>query len=109
MGYYNIELSPGSKQLCKIVLPWSKYKYQKLHMGVCKSPDIFQENISELFYGFDMVRVYIYDVLVMTKNNVEDHLKSLDMVLQRLAEAGLKVNEGNHSSKKKKSNTLVSR
>ena len=22
MGYYNIELSPGSKQLCTIVLPW---------------------------------------------------------------------------------------
>ena len=42
MGYYNIELSPGYKQLFMIVLPWGKRKYQKLPMGVCNSPDIFK-------------------------------------------------------------------
>ena len=26
-GYYHIELSPQSKQLCTIVLSWGKYKY----------------------------------------------------------------------------------
>ena len=45
MGYYHIELSLGAKQICTIVLPWGKYKYQKLHMGICNSSDIFQENI----------------------------------------------------------------
>ena len=30
MGYYHIELSPGSKKLCTIVLPWVKYKNQKI-------------------------------------------------------------------------------
>ena len=63
-------------------------------MRVCNSPDIFQENISELFDGFDMVRAYIDDVLVITKSNFEDHLKALYSVLQRLTEAGWKVNEG---------------
>ena len=38
-------------------------------MGVCNSPDIFQENISELFEGFDMVRAYIDDVRLRTKGN----------------------------------------
>ena len=61
-------------------------------MTVCNSPDIFQENISELFYGFDMLFSYIDYVLVIAKNNFKDHLKALDMVLQRLAEARLKVN-----------------
>ena len=61
-------------------------------MGVCNSPDIFQENIFKQFDGFDMVRAYIYDVLVITKNDFEDYVKSLDRVLQRLEEAGLKVN-----------------
>ena len=64
--YYHIELSPWAKQLCTIVLTWVKYEYQKLPMGVCNSPDIFQENISELFDGFDMVRAYIDDVLVIS-------------------------------------------
>ena len=60
-------------------------------MRVCKSPDIFQENISEIFDGLYMVRAYIDDVLVISKNNFKDHLKALDRVLQRLAEARLKV------------------
>ena len=41
LGYYNIELSTGAKQLCTIVLTWGKYDYQKLHMVVCNIPDIF--------------------------------------------------------------------
>ena len=28
MGYYHIELSPFSRELCTIVLPWGKYEYQ---------------------------------------------------------------------------------
>ena len=39
-----------------------------------------------------MAPVYIDDVLVITKNNFKDNLKSLERVPQRLAEAGLKVN-----------------
>ena len=38
-----------------------------------------------------MVRVYIYEVLVITKHNFADHMKALEKVLQKLAEAGLKV------------------
>ena len=39
-------------------------------MGVCNSPDSFKENICELFEGFDMVRAYNDDVLVITKNSL---------------------------------------
>ena len=28
MGYYHIHLDTMSRELCKIVLPWGKYKYQ---------------------------------------------------------------------------------
>jgi len=42
MGYYHIELNPASRQLCTIVLPWGKYEYQRLPMGLCNSPDIFK-------------------------------------------------------------------
>ena len=61
-------------------------------MGVCNSPNIFQENLSKLFDGFDMVRAYIDDVLTKNKNDSEDHIKALDRFLKRLAEAGLKAN-----------------
>ena len=71
MGYYNIELTPGAKKLCTIVLLWGKYEYQKLHMGVCNSPNIFQEKVSKLFEGFDMVRAYIYYVWVLIQTRLK--------------------------------------
>jgi hypothetical protein len=49
MGYYHIKLSPFSKHLCMIVMHFGKYKNQRLPMGLCNSPDIFQEHMFETF------------------------------------------------------------
>ena len=92
MGYYHIELNPDSKKLCTIVLPWGKYEYQRLPMGLCNSPDIFQEKMSILMGDLEYVRAYIDDLLVLSKGSWEDHLNKLDEVLTRLNKAGLKVN-----------------
>ena len=43
MGYYTIRLDPDAQNLCTIVLPWGKYKYKRLPMGLAGSPNIFQE------------------------------------------------------------------
>ena len=69
MVYYHIELSSNSKELCTIVTQWVNYKYQRLPMGVCNSPNIFHEKMSELFVGLDTVRVYIDDLLHVTKGS----------------------------------------
>ena len=92
MGYYHIELTPTASQLCTIVLPWGKYEYCKLLMGLCNSPDIFQEKINELFAGFEEVKAYIDNLLIITKGSWEDHLQKLDRVLNKLDKTGLKVN-----------------
>jgi predicted aspartyl protease len=92
MGYYHIELSPHSKRLCTIVLQWGKYEYQRLPMGLCNSPDIFQEKMSNLMIGLEYVRTYIDDLLVITHGSFSDHLQKLGTVLNRLRTAGLKVN-----------------
>jgi hypothetical protein len=92
MGYYHIQLTPNARRLCTIVLPWGKYEYCRLPMGVCNSPDIFQERMSDLMAGLEFVRTYLDDLLVLTKGDWSDHLHSLEQVLSRLAQAGLKVN-----------------
>ena len=92
MGYYHIKLCPFSRKLCTIVLPWGKYEYQKLPMGLCNSPDIFQEKMNELFYGLDYVRTYIDDLLLISNKSLEDHINKLDKVLSKLKSAGFKVN-----------------
>ena len=45
MGYYHIELNLRAQEMCTIVLPWGKYRYKRLPMGVANSPDIFRENV----------------------------------------------------------------
>ena len=92
MGYYHIELMPFSKRLCTIVMPWGKYKYQHFPMGLCNSPDIFQECMFELFLDLEYVQAYIHDFLVMSCSTFEEHLEWLEKVLSHLSEVGLKVN-----------------
>eukprot|EP00957_Ditylum_brightwellii_P057365 4350118-Ditylum_brightwellii.AAC.1 len=48
MGYYHIKTSHKSSALCTIVPSWGKYKYLKISMGLCSSPDIFQEKMSKM-------------------------------------------------------------
>ena len=61
-------------------------------MGMCNSPNIFQENMSELFNGLDTLRVYINDLLHVTKGSWTEHLFILEEMFTRLQKAGLKVN-----------------
>jgi RNase H-like domain found in reverse transcriptase/Reverse transcriptase (RNA-dependent DNA polymerase) len=92
MGYYHIALSPQARHLCTIVLPFGKYEYQRLPMGLCNSPNIFQEKMSKLMAGLEFVQAYIDDLLVITKGSYQEHLNKLEVVFNRLQDAGLKVN-----------------
>ena len=92
MGYYHIKLDASSRKLCTIVLPWGKFEYNALPMGLCSSCDIFQEKMSDLMQGLDFVRTYIDDLLCITSSTHDDHLSKLDKVLEKVQEAGLKVN-----------------
>ena len=45
MGYYHIHLRDKASNMCTIILPWGKYRYKRLPMGVSNSPGIFQEEM----------------------------------------------------------------
>ena len=62
-------------------------------MGLCISPDIFQEKMSELMAGLEFARAYLDDLLIIsTEKGFDKHLDKLEQVLTRLSEAGLKIN-----------------
>ena len=64
VGYCHVRLDPTSKQLCTVVLPFGKHECQAIPMGLCNSPDIFQEKMSELMDGLAFVRTCIDDLLL---------------------------------------------
>ena len=41
MGYYHVPINKSSQKLCMMVVPWGKYRYLWLPMGIKNSPDIF--------------------------------------------------------------------
>ena len=81
MGYYHIEWTPESKQLCMLVFPFCKYEMQQLPMGLSNLPDIFQKKMSKLFEGFEDIQAYIDNLLLLTKRSLDEHCNQLDQVL----------------------------
>ena len=61
-------------------------------MGLCNSPDMFQEKKNEVFNGLEYVKTYIDDLLIINNKYLEDHIKKLEKVLCKSKLAGFKVN-----------------
>ena len=66
MGYYHIILDRESSYLCTMILPWGKYRYCHLPMGLNGSPDIFQAIINDIMGNLPNARAYLDDILVLT-------------------------------------------
>ena len=70
-----------------LVFLWGKYEMQCLPMGLCNSLDIFQEKMSNLMEGLEYVRMYIDDLLIISKDSFEDHLSKVGAILECLCKA----------------------
>ena len=64
IGYYHIRIGIYISGLCTIILPWKKYRYKSLPLGVANSPDIYQNKMNDLFQGSEFFRTYIDDLLI---------------------------------------------
>ena len=54
-----------------------EYRYIHLPMGVANSTEIFEQKMNDLFHGFEFIRVYIYDILILTTADCIDHVQKL--------------------------------
>ena len=41
-GFYTIPLDKESQKICTTILPWGKYSYKRMLMGICQVPTTFQ-------------------------------------------------------------------
>ena len=92
MGYYHIRIIKQARNICMINLPWEKYRYKRLPTGISNSLDIIQEKMNEIFRGFEFIRAYIDDLLIITKGDWSNHLEKLELTLQKLKDNRLKCN-----------------
>ena len=50
-------------------------------MLVFKSPEIFQQNMNDLFHGFEFIHAYIDNILILTKGDWSDHVHNLELMI----------------------------
>ena len=93
-GFYSIPIDEDSQKLATTVLPWGKYAYKRLPMGIACAPDIFQSIMMEMLGDLEHVLVYIDDILIVQKvgESEEDHLRKIEEVLSRLDAKGFRAN-----------------
>jgi hypothetical protein len=92
MGYYHIPLDLEAQKLCTTILPWGKYQYKRLPMGVKTSPDIFQRIMYELLGDIPNIQVYLDDMLITSNVTFEEHAAIMEQVLYRLQKADFRAN-----------------
>ena len=92
-GYYQVELNESHKERTAFsVGPLGFWEFQRLPFGLNNSPATYQRLMEDILgdYHLNICLIYLDDLIIFAKT-YEEHLERLQMVLQRLREAGLKL------------------
>ncbi|XP_056098696.1 uncharacterized protein K02A2.6-like [Rhinichthys klamathensis goyatoka] len=89
-AYQQVVLDETSKPYVTINTHKGLFQVNRLPFGVSSSPAIFQRMMESLVAGIPNVAVYLDDIL-LTGQSDQGHLATLNQVLTRLQEAGLRL------------------
>ena len=88
-GYYHIELGKALQAKTTFVTPFGQWEFNMVPFGL--TPAYFQALISKMLEGLShFVIAYLDDIIIFSKTE-EEHLQHLEIIFQRLHEAGLKL------------------
>ena len=92
-GYYHIGLSKGSKAKTAFITPFGKYQFEVVPFGLAQAPAYFQQLISMVLQDCsEFTMAYLDDIIIFSRNEHE-HLKHIQIIFQKLIDAGLKLKE----------------
>ena len=89
-AYQQVILDEDSRQYAVINTHKGLYRYNRLPFGIASAPGCFQRVMEGLLGGIPGVVVYLDDILITGRTKTE-HLATLDTVLQKLRDAGLRL------------------
>ena len=91
-GYYHINLDEELKAKTAFVTPFGKYEFNSVPFGLAQAPAYFQQLISMVLQDCrDFAMVYLDDIIF--SRTLEEHLKHIEIIFQKLKAAGLKLKE----------------
>jgi len=89
-AYHQIKLQESDKPKTAFRTPFGHYQWITLSMGLTNAPAVFQAVVNNIFrpYLNKFVVVYLDDICVFSKTE-EEHMKHLQLVLDKLKEYNL--------------------
>ena len=91
-AYQQVELDDDSKAYTVINTHCGLFRFNYLPFGVSSAPAIFQRTMECLLNGIPQVIVYLDDILI-TGRTKKEHLHNLQLVLQWLSTARLRLKQ----------------
>ena len=89
-GFFSLRLAAQSQAKTAFTHKGKSYKWLRAPQGYRNSPNVFQSAVMDILQDLG-VTVYIDDVF-FADDDEEEHLNRLQRVVERLSEAGLKLN-----------------
>ena len=91
-GYWQVENDPESSDKTTFITRKGSFKFKVLPFGLSNAPAVFQRLMNMVMQGltWEACLVFLDDIIVIS-STVEQHLKRLDAVFQRLKTANLKL------------------
>ena len=92
-GYYQVPVNPQYREKTAFVTPYGKYEFLMMPFGLISEPSTFQKLMDGLLNVLhDFTVAYLDDIIIHT-DTWENHLNHMEIVFDKLREAGLKVKE----------------
>jgi len=92
-GYHQVPMNPDDKDKTTFTTMFGNYKFCVMPFGLCNAPATFHLEMNRIFFDLIGVCLFVYiDDLAIFSDSVESHIKHLTMILQILADNGLKIN-----------------
>ena len=99
-GYHHIALDKESIKKTAFCTPFGKYEYLKVPFGLAQAPSYFQKLMNKVLNGLNFAFAYLDDIIIFS-NTAEEHLKHIQIIINRLRTAQLKLKKSKCSFFKK--------
>ena len=99
-GYHHIALNKQSVKKTAFCTPFGKYEYLKVPFGLAQAPSYFQKLKNKVLNGINFAFAYLDDIIIFS-NTAEEHLEHIQIAINRLKSAQLKLKKSKCSFFKK--------
>ena len=89
-GYHHIPLDKSSIPKTAFNLPFSKFEYVKVPLGLAQAPAYFQELMTGILKDFPFAIAYLDEIIIFSKTP-QEHLSHICMVFKKLKSANLSM------------------